>query len=133
MNDNSDDGTVIKIILVGGAGYLIYQVVNVIVAALTALFFGLVTIALIGAGIFAAYWLFRYITDQQYGQQKQMRQIEKIERERRETIARLPKHLREHADQYFKDKQQSIYESKTQSRADEFFARIRKWRKGDEQ
>ncbi len=111
-------------------GYAVVKAVEAVVAAITALLMGLVNILLIAAGVVAAVWVYRYITDEQYGHRKGVRKVERIENERRETLARLPKHLRQQADDYFRKKQEGIYDPNPKSRLDAIVERIRKWKKG---
>ena len=118
MNNNSDDGTLFKLI---GFGLLVYagvQVVKSVVAAITALLMGLVNIALVAGGILALFFVYRYITDKQYGETRNLQQIEKLERQRKQYTARLPKHLRQEADQYYRDKQSEFFNPTPRSRAD---------------
>ena len=135
MSNNQDGGGgggLATLLGIFAIGYAIIETVNAVVAAITAFLFGLVTIALVASGAVALFWVYQYLSDKQYGEKRRIAQIEKLERERRATIARLPKHLREHADQYFKDKQQEKFEIKPQSRIDVLVERIRKWKKGGE-
>jgi hypothetical protein len=124
MNDKQDNGG-LKAILILIALYAAYRIVEAVVAAVTALLMGLVNITLGAAGVFAVYWLYRYITDQRYGETKNIREIEKMERQRKAAKARLPKHLRHEADSYFRDKQAKRYDLKTYSRGQVFAEKAR--------
>jgi uncharacterized membrane protein YuzA (DUF378 family) len=115
----------IKAIVVGGIAYGIYQVVNTVVAAIFALLMGLVYVAVGAAGILTLFFVYRYITDKQYGETKNLQQIEKLERDRKLHVSRLPKHLRDQADEYYKERQRAYYDLKTYSRADAFLERIK--------
>jgi hypothetical protein len=125
MSDKKEGGFPIHIIFWMVLLYAGYRIVEAIVNAITILVDGLVIIALITAGILAAYWLYRYITDKQFGETKNLREIEKLERERKLYISRLPQHLRQGANEYYKEKQSEFFNPRPQSRLDVFFDRTK--------
>lgn len=124
MEDRTDE-VPIKIILVGILIYAAYELVNKVIAAITALLMGFVYIALGIAGILALFWLYRYITDKQYGETKKLQQIEKLERQRKLHTSKLPKHMREVANQYYFEKQNALYDLKPSSRVDAMLDRTK--------
>ena len=115
MNSNNGDDGLFKLLLLLGAAYAIYRIIEAITKALTALLMGLVYIGLGAAGILALFWVYRYITDKQYGQTKMLREIEKIEREKT-LAARLPKPLREDYLRHCKERQEALFNLKNHSR-----------------
>lgn len=120
MNDKQGrgggGGTVIAFLILG---YAAIKTVEAIVAAITALLMGLVNIALIVAGIIAAYWVYRYITDKQFGEEKKEQKVRRLEKKRKEVTARLPRHVRPQANEYYIDQEKEVYDIKPQvSRAD---------------
>jgi len=115
----------IKPLLALGVLYGIYRIVETIVTVLFAFLMGLAYVALGAAGVFVAYWLYQYITNKQYGEEKKTRQIAKLERRRKDVTARLPKHIRDDADQYFKDKQRAVFAQKPSSRFDDVLDRTK--------
>ena len=124
MENRSDDG-LLKLIVYGGIVYAIYCIVTAVTEAIFTLLMGLVHIALGAAGIFAAYWLYKYITDKQYGETKNLQQIEKLERQRKLHTSRLPKHLKEQANEYYIEKQREFYDMKPHSRVDAMLDRTK--------
>jgi hypothetical protein len=116
-NKKQNDDFPIKILLIGGVIYAIYSVVEMLASALYQLFMGIVNIALVAGAISAAYFLYRFITNKEFGEQKKMRQIERIEKQR-ESLERLPVHLREQAAEYYTEKQRALYDMKPGSRFD---------------
>jgi hypothetical protein len=127
MSDQKNDGSSFMLIIMLGAAFAIYRIVQEIAQAVAMLLQGLVIIALVSAGILAAFWVYRYLTDQQYGETKNLREIEKLERERKLYISRLPEHLREGADEYYKEKQSEFFNPHPQSRLDVFFDRSKQF------
>lgn len=123
--NQQDDGAFLKLLLVLGIGYAFYEVVTTITYALARLLNGLVTLGLIATGILAAFWLYRYVTDKQYGETKNVREIHKLEQQRIAVAAKLPKHLRAQADEYYIEKQRAYYDLKTYSRADAILERTK--------
>jgi len=119
MEDRKDEFP-IKPILVLGIAYAIYELIKTVIAAITAFLMGLVYIALAVAGILALYWVYRHITDKQYGETKKLQQIEKLERERKLHISRLPKHMREPANQHYFERENAVYDLKPHSRLEEW-------------
>jgi hypothetical protein len=105
--------------------YAAYRIVEEIADAVAMLLQGLVIIALVSAGIVAAFWVYRYLTDKQYGETKNVQQIQKLEQERKRTVPTLPKHLREQANESYIEKQRAFYDLKTYSRIDAFFERTK--------
>jgi hypothetical protein len=105
--------------------YAGYRIVEEIADAVELLLQGLVIIALVSAGIVAAFWVYRYLTDKQYGETKTLREIEKLEKDKKLYTSRLPKHLREQAEEYYKGKQREFFEPRPQSRLDVFFDRTK--------
>jgi hypothetical protein len=116
QSSNGGGGIVILLLILG---YAAVKTVEAVVAAITALLMGLVNIALIVAGIIAAYWLYRYISDKQFGDDKKERKVNRIEKKRKEVTARLPRHVRGQANEYYIDQEKEVYDIKPQvSRAD---------------
>ena len=113
--NQQDDGAFLKLLLVLGLAYAFYEIVQTITYALARLLNGLVILGLIATGILAAFWVYRYITDKQYGQTKMLRQIEKIEREKN-LAASLPKALREDYLRHCKERQEALFNLKNHSR-----------------
>lgn len=124
MENNNDDFP-IKPLLYLGIAYAFYEIVTTISYAIARLLHGLVTITLWSAGILALFYLYRHITDKQYGETKKLQEIEKLERERKLHTSKLPKHMREQADDYYKEKQRAYYDLKTYSRADALLERTK--------
>ncbi|MGA9770444.1 MAG: hypothetical protein WBV94_15500 [Blastocatellia bacterium] len=125
MNDNKGNDGIGPLILIGGAVYAIYRLVEAVVTVVTVFLMELATIALVGCGLFAAYWLYRYVTDKQYGETKNLQQIEKLERQRKLHTSRLPKHLKEQANEYYIEKQREFYDMKPHSRVDAMLDRTK--------
>jgi len=127
MNDRKDDptGDILKLIVFAGAAYFIYELVRLILAVLSALFFGLVWIILFAAGILAAFFLLRYINDKQYGDDKRMRELQKLEEQRIRAVAQAPDHMKDGIDNWYQQRQEALWESKTESRFDVFADRTK--------
>ncbi len=125
MSEKKDNDGLGTLILIGVVIYAVYRIVEAVVAVVTMFLMGLATIALIGCGLFAAYWLYRYITDKQYGETKNLQQIEKLERQRKLHTSRLPKHLKEQANEYYIEKQREFYNMKPHSRVDAMLDRTK--------
>ena len=117
MNNNGD-GFPWKVLLFLGIGYAIYRLVQETMDAFARLLDGLVIIALAATAIFVFFWVYRHITDDQYGETKSFREIAKWEQRKQMAKANLPKHMHAQAEQYFTDKQMKCYDLKTYSRWD---------------
>jgi hypothetical protein len=115
---NNDDSGLWKLLLFLGIGYAIYLFVQKMMAAFERLLSGLVIIALAAAVILVLFWVYRHISDKQYGETKRLQEIEKLERERKLHTARLPRHMKEVANQYYYEKQNALYDLKPGSRFD---------------
>ena len=105
----SDPGIVIAVLIIG---YAAARIVEKVVAAITAFLEGLVYIALGAAVILVAYWVYRYIAERQFGEDKKERQVRKLEKKKKEVLKRLPKALRPVAESYYEDQQKEAYETK---------------------
>ena len=125
MNSNNDDGTLFKLICLGLLVYAGVQVVKSVVAAITALLMGLVNIALVAGGILALFFVYRYITDKQYGNDKRMREAQKLERERIRAVSQAPEHMKQGIDAWYQQRQEAIFESRSESRFDSFADRTK--------
>ena len=118
--ENRNDDFPIKLVVLGVVVWGIVQVINAVVAAITAFLMGLVYIALVTVGIVALFWVYRHITDKQYGETKKLQQIEKLERERKLHVARVPKHMKESVNQHYIERQNAVYDLKPRSRVEEW-------------
>ena len=114
MNNNQGGGGGGLLYLFGiiVAGYAVIETVNAVVLAITALLMGLVNILLIASGILAAYWIYRYISDKQFGDDKKERRVHKLEQKKKEVTKRLPKHIRGVAKDFYEEQEKEIYETK---------------------
>jgi hypothetical protein len=122
---NEGNGNSAKPLMYLVALYAAYRIVEAIVHAITMFFLGLVNIALAVTAILALYWVYRHITDKQFGETKKLQAIEKLERMRKLHLSRLPKHLREHANQSYVDRQRELYNITAHSRLDAFLDRTK--------
>ncbi len=83
--NNSQDSNSGCLIVIGLLilGYAAVKTVEAVVAAITALLMGLVNIALIVAIVIAAYWVYRYIADKQFGEDKKEQKVNRLEKKRK--------------------------------------------------
>lgn len=125
MENRNDDSAIAKCVLFAIVIYGIIQLVDAVIAAIYSLLMGLVYVAVGAAAILALYSVYRYITDKQYGETKKMQQATKLEQQRRRHVPTLPKHLREHANEYWLDKQRAIFEPPSHSRLDAMLDKVK--------
>ena len=126
MSDNRNNSEFpLMPILVVLALYLGYRIVQQITRFIADLLDGLLIISLGATTILVAFWVYRYITDKQYGETKNLREIEKLERQRKLHTSRLPEHLKEQADEYYIEKQRAFYDMKPHSRVDAMLDRTK--------
>ena len=100
------------------AAYAVVEVLKAVVAAITALLMGLVNILLVVCWIIAAYWIYQYISDKQFGQHKIAQKANKLERDLEYLLEHTPEHLHEEITQHHRDKQMELLAPKTEKRAD---------------
>src|SRR4051794_31015794 len=109
--NQQDEGNFFKGLLFFCGLIMFYQIATTISRALDRFLTGLVTIGLVVIAVMAVFFLYRYITDKQYGQTKMLREIEKIEREKN-LAASLPKPLREDYLRHCKERQEALFNLK---------------------
>ena len=120
MNNNSSAGPLLFTIAICLGIYAAVQAINSVMEAFTALLLGLVNIALIVVGILAAFFLFRYITDKQYGQELRERKLQQLEEKRLRAVALAPDHTKGYVDSCYQQMQEALFKTKTESRFDVF-------------
>ncbi|HYP26372.1 MAG TPA: hypothetical protein VE262_06625 [Blastocatellia bacterium] len=127
MNDRKDDSTgdILKLIVLAGAAYLIYELVMLIIAVLSFLFFGLAWILFFTTLILVAFFLLRYIRDKQYGDGKRMRELIKLEEQRIRAVSQAPDHMKSSIETWFHQRQEALWESRAESRFDLFADRTK--------
>jgi hypothetical protein len=120
MNNNQGSGgsLLLYLLLMVAAAYALIEVVKAVVAAITALLMGLVNICLVVSGILAAYWLYRYISDKQFGQHKLAQKANKLERDLEYLLEHTPEHLHEDITQHYRNEQMELIAPKTENKAD---------------
>jgi len=124
MSDNQNGGWIMPLLILM-AVYAAYRVVEAVVAAIEMFLMWLVGIALVATAILTAYFLYKFLSDKRYGDTKRLREIEKLERERKLHTSRLPKHMKEAANQYYYEKQNALYDLKPGSRVDAMLDRTK--------
>lgn len=127
MSDhNNNDATVIKLIGYGFIAYLLYGLVQAVTYAITELLIGLVHILLGVVGIAVLYFLYQFFKgNSAFGEERRIRQIEELERQRKLHRKRMPKHMRDQFDEYSFDIQRSKYTMQANSKVDNFLDRTK--------
>lgn len=115
-NENRNSEFPLKPILVGGLILLIWQTVQAITTMITVFFSAMLTIAIIGASLVAAYLVFSFIRDRELGQNKKIRKIAKIQREMNQTLPSIPKDMRDEYKQSCLKRQRQVFEERSSSR-----------------
>lgn len=118
MNNQQGNDWTVKAIIWGGVALLVYKIVEAIGEAIKALLLGLVDICLIASGIIAAYWIYRYISDKQYGQHKLARKANKLESELEYLLEHTPEHLHEEITEHYRSEQRALLEPKAEKKTD---------------
>lgn len=98
--------------------YAAYRAIEAMIAAFTVFLTGLVTIALIVAGILSFFWLCRYLSDKKYGETKSLQEIAKLESLRELHITHAPEHLHDQINEYYNEKEQAYFDTRPHSRFD---------------
>ncbi len=103
MNDKNDEA-LLKLTFFAVVGYGFYLTVLAIVEIITTILMVLAIIALVAAGIIAAIWIYRFLNNE-YGQERTAREIEKMQAEYEGLRARLPEHMHSVIEEYYRERQ----------------------------
>ena len=125
MENKQNDEFVLKLLVIAFAIYLAAQLVTTLTAAIAVFLAAVFNVLLAVGGIIALVLTYRFLTDQQYGETRNIRQIDRLERQRQMANSRLPKHLRPQADDYYRQQQEKFYDLKSYSRADAMLGRTK--------
>jgi hypothetical protein len=119
MSDNRSNGEFpIRPILIALALYLGYRIVQEIIRFVSNLLEGLLFISLGATAILVAFWLYRYITDKQYGQFKAVRELARWQKIKEQNDPYIPEDYRPQWEQFCADRQSECFQMNSHSRFD---------------
>lgn len=124
MESNNNGGSLVPLLIVVGL-YAAYRAIEAMIAALTAFLTGLVTVALGVAVILALFWVYRHLSDKQFGQTRNVRKIAQWERQREYHLSQVPEHLHEKVNEYYAEKMHALFDTRPHSRFDEVLDRTK--------
>jgi len=125
MENKNNGDFVFKLLVTAFVVALAVQLLKTLTAAVAVFLAAVFNVLLVVGGIIALVLAYRFLTDQQYGETRSIRQIDRLERQRQMANSRLPKHLRSQADVYFKQQQEKFYDLKTYSRIEAMLERTK--------
>jgi hypothetical protein len=125
MNENSDAKQLFLGLLFIVGLYAAYKTVTAITLAIKIFLMGLVNISLIAIGILVIFFLYRYISEKNFGDTRKIRLANKLEQERQLTLEQTPDILHPEINSYYEDKMREIYSLSPKSRTDGFLDRTK--------